>query len=36
MKKHILVLLSVLICSASIAMVEAKTGATPEVNQAIK
>lgn len=36
MKKHILVLLSVLICSASIAMVEAKTAATPEVNQAIK
>lgn len=36
MKKHILVLLSVLICSTSIAMVEAKTAATPEVNQAIK
>lgn len=36
MKKQILVLLSVLICSASIAMVEAKTAATPEVNQAIK
>ncbi len=36
MKKHILVLLSVLICSASIAMVDAKTAATPEVNQAIK
>jgi len=36
MKKHILVLLSVLICSVSVAMVEAKTAATPEVNQAIK
>lgn len=36
MKKQILVLLSVLICSMSLPLVEAKTAATPAVNSAIK
>lgn len=36
MKKQILVLLSVLICSMSLSFVEAKTAATPAVNAAIK